>query len=289
MSFVTVDAAPRTRPSAGVDAACAAAVEPARAAAAEVGGRHVGEHLGTEADGERLVTHLFASTDPAYVGWRWAVTVARASRAKNVTIDEVVLLPGSGALLPPPWVPWSERLRPGDLGVGDLLPTTEDDDRLAPAYAAGDDPQEDEVAWELGLGRVRVLSFVGRVEAAERWYDGDGGPDAPIAKAAPARCGTCGFFLPVAGSLRQVFGVCANEFAPADGRVVAVDHGCGAHSEAVVVAATPEPTPSMADDYQYESTEATPALEIAAFDPDGAEHAQGSVSDGEPAELLGHS
>ncbi|MEV4007186.1 DUF3027 domain-containing protein, partial [Actinomadura sp. NPDC049753] len=31
---------------------------------------------------------------PAYVGWRWAVTVTRASRAKNVTVSECVLLPG---------------------------------------------------------------------------------------------------------------------------------------------------------------------------------------------------
>jgi hypothetical protein len=26
--------------------------------------------------------------------------------------------------------------------------------------------------------------------------------------------------------------VCANEYAPDDGRVVSLDHGCGAHSEA---------------------------------------------------------
>ncbi|MDQ6649847.1 MAG: DUF3027 domain-containing protein [Actinomycetota bacterium] len=284
MCFVTVATAARTRPSSGPDAVCAQAVEPARAAAVEVAGGKVGDHLGVVADGERLVTHLFAGLDPAYVGWHWAVTVARASRAKNVTVDEVVLLPGTGALLPPPWVPWSDRLRPGDLGVGDLLPTTEDDDRLAPAYAAGDDPQEDEVAWELGVGRVRVLSYVGRIEAAERWYDGDSGPEAPIAKAAPARCGTCGFFLQVAGSLRQVFGVCANEFAPSDGRVVAVDHGCGAHSEAVVVAATPEPTPSLVEDYQYEA-----AVSAAAPERAGSEHALGSVSEAEPAEPLGHS
>ena len=29
-----------------------------------------------------------------------------------------------------------------------------------------------------------------------------------------------------------MFGVCANEYAPDDGRVVSLDHGCGAHSEA---------------------------------------------------------
>ena len=67
-------------------------------------------------------THLFACLDPAYAGWRWAVTVARASRAKVVTVSESLLLPGPESLLAPDWVPWRDRVRPGDLGVGDLLP-----------------------------------------------------------------------------------------------------------------------------------------------------------------------
>ena len=40
----------------------------------------------------------------------------------------------------------------------------------------------------------------------------------------------------VAGTLGRVFGACANAMAPDDGRVVAVTHGCGAHSETVVEA-----------------------------------------------------
>ena len=50
-------------------------------------------------------------------------------RQKTVTVDEVVLLPGDDAVLAPEWVPYRERIRPGDLGPGDLLPTEEDDDR----------------------------------------------------------------------------------------------------------------------------------------------------------------
>ncbi len=37
------------------------------------------------------------------------------------------------------------------------------------------------------------------------------------------------------GSLGRVFGVCANDQAPDDARVVSLDHGCGAHSEALTV------------------------------------------------------
>ena len=48
----------------------------ARSAAQELAGPgRVGQYLGVEADGDRIVTHLFECLDPAYVGWRWAVTV----------------------------------------------------------------------------------------------------------------------------------------------------------------------------------------------------------------------
>lgn len=218
------------------DAACVAAVEVARTAAVEsAGSDQVGEHLGHSVEGERVVTHHFESTLPGYARWRWSVTLARASRAKSVTVDECVLLPGPAAILAPEWVPWEQRVQPGDLGPGDLIPTTEDDPRLLPGYTgAEDDPDPHAtrtVADELGLGRARVLSPWGRDDAAWRWYHGDGGPDTDIARAAPAPCGTCGFMLALRGSLGGLFGVCANERAPFDGRVVSTDHGCGAHSD----------------------------------------------------------
>jgi hypothetical protein len=219
-------------PSDVADAVLAAAVDQARAAALEVGGESVGEHLGVRADGERVATHAFASTLPGYVGWYWAVTVARVSRSKAVTVDEVVLLPGEDALRAPDWVPWHERVRPGDLSPGDLLPPPpEDDPRLVPGYLLSDDPAVEAVSFELGLGRERVLSREGRLWAADRWQGGDRGPDTPMARNAPAHCGTCGFYLPLAGSLSAGFGVCGNEITDTDGQVVSVEFGCGAHSE----------------------------------------------------------
>ncbi len=217
------------------DPRCAAAVELARAAAGEEAGPAVGPHLGIETEEERVVTHSFATTEPGYVGWRWAVTVARADGADEVTVDEVVLLPGTGALLAPVWVPWSDRIAAGDLSPGDLLPPAADDPRLVPGYADVDaDALLFDLHRELGLGRARVLSADGRADAAERWYDGPPGPDAPIAKNAPGQCGSCGFLTPLGGSLGRLFGACANAVAPDDGRVVAITHGCGAHSETVV-------------------------------------------------------
>lgn len=232
------------------DTAAVAAVDQARAALLEeVDAADVGEHLGHIAEDERLVTHLFACARRGYVGWRWSVTVARAPRQKTVTIDEIVLIPGDEAIVAPPWVPYRERIQPGDLSPGDLLPVEEDDPRLVPTYLEGDDPLPDDeraqiraVARELGLGRVRTLSLEGRDLAAQRWYDGDGGPAAAIAQSAPDSCTTCGFLMRVAGPMSELFGVCANGDANDDGRIVAFDHGCGAHSE-VQLAKRHEPQP----------------------------------------------
>ena len=214
------------------DSVLAAAVELARDAALEVGGDSVGEHVGVHAEGERLATHTFAATLPGYVGWQWAVTVARVPRSRTATVDEVVLLPGGDAVLAPSWVPWHERVRPGDLSPGDLLPPPDPDDpRLVPGYLDSGDPAVEEVAFELGLGRERVLSHDGRLAAADRWHNGDHGPRTSMAKHAPLHCGTCGFYLPLAGALRAGFGVCGNDITDADGTVVSAEYGCGAHSE----------------------------------------------------------
>lgn len=266
--------------AAAIDELCAEATELARAAAAELAGSEgVGEHVGTQADDERVVTHLFACQDRAYAGWRWAVTVSRASRAKTVTVSEIVLLPGPEALLAPDWVPWSERVRPGDLGVGDLMPAGSDDERLVPtAMLEGDDgvlDWDDSAGWQsvdpagelevtLGIaaedgdaaprrpGRARVLSAIGRDTTAIRWYSSEHGPGTPLARAAPGPCVTCGFLTPLAGPLGRVFGVCANEYAPDDGRVVSFDHGCGAHSEAVTADPGYGPIAPVIDEVGYD-------------------------------------
>jgi hypothetical protein len=218
-------------PAYELDTVAAAAIDLARAAAVEASADEVGDYLGALPDGQNVVTHLFAATLAGYRDWHWAVTVARTPDSEIVTLDEVVLLPGAGALLAPAWLPWAQRVLPGDLGAGDLLPADEDDPRLVPSSTDDADEQTIELAWEFGLGRKRVLSPEGRDDATERWLLGDNGPDSPIARQAPAHCGTCGFLIHLTGALRGVFGVCANEFSSVDGRAVSVEFGCGAHSE----------------------------------------------------------
>ena len=227
------------------------AVELARAAAVAVAEPDtVGEHIGMAQDAERLATHFFVCTAAGYPGWAWAVSVARVPRGKVATVCETSLVPGPDALLSPAWVPYSQRLAPGDVGPGDVLPKIEDDPNLMFGFEATGDEEVDRLAlFELGLGRVRVLSPQGRDAATSRWVEGEGGPRSDIAVKAGARCRSCGYFVPMAGALRAVFGVCANEWSPSDGRVVTLDHGCGAHSETDAPAPRPEPigTPIVDD------------------------------------------
>ena len=174
-----------------VDEAREAAVSEAAADLPD-GPAAVGAHLESLAEDDGSVTHYFAAEQGGYLGWRWAVTLAAASPDDPVTVSEVVLIPGPEALVAPGWVPWEQRIRPGDLGVGDLLPAPEDDLRLVPSYVASDDPAVEEVAREIGLGRERVLS---RGSAAS-WPPSGGRtvrtgraptwPAPPPARAAPA-------------------------------------------------------------------------------------------------------
>lgn len=223
------------------DGVLAAAVELARSALVEDVdvptsiGAHVG-HRAEPVESGFALTHLFAAELTGYRGWHWALTISRAEDSEHITVDESVLLPGDGAILVPAWLPWSERIRPEDLHPGDLVPSDPDDPRLVPAYVLSDDPAVEETALELGLGRTRVMSREGRLETAERWDLGPHGSSTAMAKHAPGRCGTCGFYLPINGSLGALFGACANEQSPADGNVVVADFGCGAHSDATPVA-----------------------------------------------------
>ncbi|MBP2475014.1 hypothetical protein JOF53_003886 [Crossiella equi] len=256
------------------------AVPLARAAAEDASdGEEVGAHVGTQVEDSAAVTHFFEAAHPGYTGWRWAVTVSSAGAEEAVTVSEVVLLPGPSALVAPDWVPWNQRVQAGDLGVGDLLPTSPDDSRLVPGYLQSDDEAVEEVAKEVGLGRLRVMSWEGRAEAAARWTGGDFGPGADMARSAPGNCVGCGFFLPLAGALRGTFGVCGNEYAPADGRVVHAQYGCGAHSEAEVDTAPLVPVAEVIYDDAMLDIERTERPAPAAEEPAGQPEAEAAVVD----------
>jgi len=242
------------------------AVDQARQAVAEFSGAEtVGDYLGVGYEDPAAATHRFLAHLPGYHGWQWAVVVAGYPGAEHATVSEVVLIPGPTALLAPQWVPWEQRVRPGDLSPGDLLAPAPDDPRLVPGYSASGDPLVDETAVELGLGRRWVMSAWGRAEAAERWHESDYGPSSAMARSTKRVCRDCGFFLPLAGSLSSMFGVCGNELS-ADGHVVDKLYGCGAHSDTPAAAAIGSPAYEPYDDGILDIVE-TPAVQPSEPEP----------------------
>lgn len=175
----------------------------ARAALEELDEGGIGKHVGVTGMAADVATHRFAADVPGYGGWEWHVVVACPLGSHTATVSEVALVPASTALQAPDWVPYSERLRPGDLGPGDVMPPAADDERLDGG----------------------CLSEVGLKRARERWRNGDFGPNSEMAAKAALQCRTCAFYLP----WKAAFGICANEYS-ADGHVVHATYGCGAHS-----------------------------------------------------------
>ncbi|WP_157513889.1 DUF3027 domain-containing protein, partial [Nocardia concava] len=135
-------------------------------------------------------------------------------------------------------------------------------------------------ALEIGLGRTQVLSREGREDAADRWFT-EYGPDTDMARAAPSTCGLCGFYVPLAGALRSAFGVCANAMG-ADGHVVHVAYGCGAHSDVVLPSGNGSP---LYEAYDDAAVEMIPVAELrpepVAAEADDAAEAEAVVADPE--------
>lgn len=189
----------------------------------------IGQYQECKGEAPRVVSHYFTCNKAGYVGWRWCVTMSRVPRSRTGSICEMVLMPGEGALLAPKWVPWSERLAPGDLDIDDVLPFKENDPYLMEGYEATGEEEADRLAnWELGLGRPRVLNDQGRSWAAKRWTRARGPRHTQDSEHI---CANCGYLTLLAGALRTQIGVCANEWSPNDGMTVALNHSCGAHSQ----------------------------------------------------------
>ncbi|WKD58919.1 DUF3027 domain-containing protein [Corynebacterium caspium] len=226
---------------------------------------HIGPYIGSQEIDEFSVVHRFASDIAGYEGWQWQVVVARAAGSTHITISEIALEPApkGSALRAPEWVPWEQRLRPGDLRPGDIMPPAFNDERLTtnPAQAAVENTHIMATSRTAhskagttasldtaGTGR-HYLSDKGLFQAQQRWREGENGPRSLFAKKARAFCAGCAFFIPLATPDLQhgaEFGVCTNALA-FDAQVVHKQFGCGAHSEiaAVEVADIADNTPAL--------------------------------------------
>ncbi len=135
------------------DAFLAAAVDVARAAIEGIApAEQIGRHLAAKSEGDRLVTHLFESKLAGYGGWQWYAVLTRNSRSKVVTVDELGLLPSEDSILAPEWIPWAERVRPGDeqgeeepMEAATAAPREDADEATSDADAPEDDADADDV------------------------------------------------------------------------------------------------------------------------------------------------
>lgn len=203
-------------------------METAREALAEIAdGTEVGEHVGVTGLGPNVATHRFAADVPGYSGWEWNAVLACATGSEDVTVNEVALVPATGALEAPDWVPYSERLRPGDLGPGDIMELAPNDARVT------EDSFSRHAITFPGRETKRYLTEQGLSDAERRWRTGDYGPNSEFAELATLHCRTCAFYLPMGEPVGDNFGVCTNEYS-ADGHIVAASYGCGAHSDTTV-------------------------------------------------------
>ncbi|NMM97470.1 DUF3027 domain-containing protein [Bifidobacterium olomucense] len=193
----------------------------------------VGDFVVAQTLEDHVTDFRFAAHVRGYEGWQWSVTLYHDEELDSWTVNESSLIPTEDALMPPKWIPWKDRLEPTDLAPTDSIGTDPDDERMEPGEVAESSLEDvNDAVQTFRLTRRHVLSSLGRAQAAQRWYEGPRGPKALSTKTADGNlCSTCGFFVPLAGELDRMFGVCANKWSPDDGRVVSLDHGCGEHSE----------------------------------------------------------
>jgi Protein of unknown function (DUF3027) len=156
------------------DAVLAASVGVARTAIEGIAkASEIGEHLAARTEGDRLVTHLFESKLPGYVGWQWYAVLTRNSRSKVVTVSELGLLPSEGSILAPEWVPWAERVRPEDAQTEDVQ--TEDAQTDVPEEAQVEAPAEEHDGGPAAEGAVPPSEPAGESDGAQNGVTPDGG------------------------------------------------------------------------------------------------------------------
>lgn len=218
------------------------AIAIARTALEELGEGEIGEHIGVSNIGANSATHHFVANMSGYRGWEWHVVIACACGSRKITVNELALLPGAEALRAPQWVPYADRVQPGDLGPSDQLPPRADDPRLADA--AGPD-----TVTVPGHCSTKQLTSYGLHIARTRWQRGDYGPHSEYAMKAALQCADCAFYLPVGEPVGPLFGVCVNEYS-ADGHVVHSSYGCGAHTDTPPAEILGQPTAVAFDDEQ---------------------------------------
>ena len=113
--------------------------------------------------GDNVTDFRFESRVRGYEGWQWSVTLYHDVELDHWTVNESSLVPTDKALRPPKWIPWKDRLEPGDLAVTDSIGTDPDDPRMEEGFRKTQDAETSDdtddkpsVADETEIGRAHV-------------------------------------------------------------------------------------------------------------------------------------
>ena len=104
----------------------------------------IGSDAGETVEPDGSISVLFDSALPGYPGWKWTVSMASLDGVPP-SVLEVELIPSTGSLLSPDWVPWSDRLAEYEaaqdalVAVGDVGDDEVDDDDLSSDVLHGGD------------------------------------------------------------------------------------------------------------------------------------------------------
>jgi hypothetical protein len=107
----------------------------------------VGLKLGSQDEGDGVVSVFFRADMLGYPGWRWTATIAHLD-GQPPSVLETELTPGDGALLAPDWVPWVDRMT--DYRAAQDAADSDDDDSddtdgLDPDDLDGDDLESEDL------------------------------------------------------------------------------------------------------------------------------------------------
>ena len=130
----------------------------------------VGELLAVEEAEPGVIDLRFATTLPAYAGWHWTVSTSDLPD-QHPTVLEVELLPGDGALLAPPWVPWAERLAEWRRQHPDERHPGEADDAGDDENGDDEDLDEDDLSGDDGLDELDDADLEGEESPEEAEQD----------------------------------------------------------------------------------------------------------------------
>ncbi|MDR0788833.1 MAG: DUF3027 domain-containing protein [Bifidobacteriaceae bacterium] len=215
----------------------------------------VGDPLGyvISDQSKSVASYSYSSNLSGYKNWIFIITVSNSGKSNDISVLEYNFVASENSVLPPEWIPWSERIEPEDFTEYDVVPYIENDDNLITtedyqkanlkALQIESEPESEitdpnknvldfiELASADTAYKNRIITNQSLKSTLNKWYEGRRGPNSISSSISSENCSTCAYFVKLDGKFGDKFGVCFNTYSSDEGSVISNDHGCGAHSE----------------------------------------------------------